>query len=349
MKILLVKTSSLGDAIHTFPAVEYLRRRYPQAQIDWVVEWPLRHLIRSHPQINRVIILDTRTLRTRPWHQESWRHICKTIKALRHNQYDLLFDLQGNIKSGLVTALARAKAKVGYGRRSVFEWPNLLATHYRFDPPVGCNVRQEYLHLVGQKVGEIQDVPSGIVELKTARRDRELVEHLVGRRGLHVAVCPGSAWKNKRLSEGALFDFLERLHQRLQPHFLWVWGNDTEKDLVERLRQRYPETSVIVPKLALPALQFLMAQVSLVIAVDSLALHLAGTTQTPTFSAFGPSSPEKYKPTGLHHHIQGGCPYGQQFDRRCPRLRSCSTGACIRELTGEACFTAFISWWNRIR
>ncbi|SCA63497.1 hypothetical protein SCG7086_AS_00250 [Chlamydiales bacterium SCGC AG-110-P3] len=103
-----------------------------------------------------------------------------------------------------------------------------------------------------------------------------------------------------------------------------------------KLKEQTPERIRILPRLSLPVLQAVMNRVRLVIAMDSLPLHLAGTTSTPTFSVFGASSMQKYKPLGgIHHGLQGECPYNVSFEKRCARLRSCKTGACIRSLTGK--------------
>jgi heptosyltransferase-1 len=79
-----------------------------------------------------------------------------------------------------------------------------------------------------------------------------------------------------------------------------------------------------------------------VIAMDSAALHLCGTTLTPSFSVFGPSAASIYKPLGSQHtHVQGFCPYKQEFIQRCPLLRTCKTGACIKNLQAEELFQHF--------
>ena len=84
-----------------------------------------------------------------------------------------------------------------------------------------------------------------------------------------------------------------------------------------------------------------MAEMDLVLAVDSLTLHLAGTTSTKTFSVFGPSAAE-YQPEGERHQTyQGKCPYGRLFEKRCPVLRTCSTGACTRGIEGKQLFLNF--------
>jgi heptosyltransferase-1 len=73
--------------------------------------------------------------------------------------------------------------------------------------------------------------------------------------------------------------------------------------------------------------------------MDSATLHLCGTTSTPSFSLFGPSSASIYKPLGEHHvAFQGSCPYGRTFVKRCPILRTCKTGACMKDLTAKRIF-----------
>jgi heptosyltransferase-1 len=93
-----------------------------------------------------------------------------------------------------------------------------------------------------------------------------------------------------------------------------------------------------------------MSKMDLVVSVDSLALHLAGTTQTPTYSIFGSSLAKKYQPLGLiHESFQGACPYGKKFEKRCSILRTCSTGSCIKDLTFKELTYHFSNWWEKIQ
>jgi heptosyltransferase I len=155
-------------------------------------------------------------------------------------------------------------------------------------------------------------------------------------------ICPGSAWRNKQMAPDALLDFLQRLQKYAACSYLFIWGNQEERLLALQLHAYFMERSVVVEKCSIPALQNLMGQVDFIIAMDSLPLHLAGTTSTPSFSVFGASSAMKYKPIGdRHQSYQGSCPYDSTFEKRCPALRTCITGACIRGLKGSALFDAF--------
>ncbi len=112
--------------------------------------------------------------------------------------------------------------------------------------------------------------------------------------------------------------------------FLILWGSPKEKEQAQAIANGFIGNSTLVDPLSLPALHLLMTHVDLVISMDSLPLHLAAVAGTPTYSLFGPSLAQKYAPQGdKHHALQGSCPYGTTFEKRCPKLRTCPTGACL--------------------
>lgn len=354
-KILLIKTSSLGDIVHIYPVVDFLRKKFPAAQIDWVVEAPFADIVKSHPAINRVITPSTKSWRKSLFNNATINSIRHFRNELRREHYDAIFDLQGNIKSGLILSQARSTCKIGFGKKTVPEWPNLLFTNHRINPSKKNNIRQDYLSIVATYFNEL---PVGTSLLGTKNvclkitPEEETLIYNIGKAHTDlnvptVMVCPGSAWRNKQLTNETLKGFLLLLRDYLKCHFLFIWGTDEEKKSVDQLHLDFVSGSLVVDKMNLPMLQNLMARSALVIAVDSLPLHLAGTTSTPTFSVFGASSAMKYKPPGESHFaLQGECPYGRTFEKRCPVLRTCPTGACIRSMGAQEVFKAFKFWWE---
>ncbi|MCE5315918.1 MAG: lipopolysaccharide heptosyltransferase I [Parachlamydia sp.] len=351
MKILLVKTSSLGDIIHAFPTLRYLRGKFPEAQIDWVAERPFAELVAAHPDINTVFKVDTKAWRKRWFLPSSWREFKAFRNLVQQTTYDVLFDLQGNTKSGLISYFASAKTKVGLGPESYSERPNAWFTDLRFDPPRQGNVRLESLYLAQSYFKDTQTFSDHGVVLNLTVQQSEALQKVLSdpllAKGPFIMVCPGSAWPNKQMSYQALERLLHHLRGHLHCRFVLIWGNQEERKIAESLHTSLPQASLILDRLPLPALQNLMARMQLVISMDSLPLHLAGTTSVPTFSIFGSSSSAKYRPEGRRHHsIQGACPYGRTFDRRCPILRTCPTGACIRSLTGDEVFEAIKQFYQ---
>ncbi len=323
MKILIVKTSSIGDIIQSFPVIEYLKKRH--AVIDWVVEKEYEGLIRSHPDIRRAI-----TLQSRSWRKfRSWRDIQPFVKALREEYYDVLFDLQGNTKSACITFLARANDKVGFGWESLAEFPNFFATKTRISVDQHLQIQKRYLQLVQKFYDDPADfIPQGV--------SLHLEEIAVPPNCVMVA-C-GSKWSNKTLSELTLENLVRKIAEQDHPHFYFIWGNPEEKERAERLQEKFGGISL--GNLSFPVWQALMRKMKLVVAVDSAALALCGTTQTPSLSFFGPSRASIYKPLGEHHIAwQGPCPYGQAFETRCPRLRTCRTGSCLKKADAEELFS----------
>lgn len=352
-KILIVKTSALGDIIHAYPVLDYLRTKFPSAQIDWVVEKPFADLVRAHPYVDNVICIATKEWRRGIFQSKQWNDMWNFRRQLRETAYDVVFDLQGNVKSGLVVSQCRTSSKVGYARESVHEWPNLLFTCQRYNPPEGVNIREDNLAVVKAFYDDTSHNANGNIVLKITETQRATIQTILQnphlQKGPKVVVCPGSAWRNKQLTPESLVAFLSKLRKYLDCNFLFLWGNAEEQDLANQLHRQFSNHSHVIDRMSLPMVQNLMSACDLVIAMDSLPLHLAGTTSTPSFSVFGPSSAIKFKPVGDNHFAyQGNCPYGRTFVKRCPILRTCPTGACIRELSGGDLFAAFRHWWGSV-
>lgn len=345
MKILIIKASALGDIVHAFPAVGFIKEQFPDAVIDWVVEKPFASLVASHPAVSNVLPIDTKIWRKGIFSSKVREEILESLSAIREKHYDVVFDLQANMKSGLITALSRGDVKVGYTWRGVSEWPNLLCTNCRIAVPKGISVREDYLFLVQSYFKSIEPFHKPAILNLTKDEEWELTKLLQGCQSKEkplVLVCHGSNWKNKQVSLDALSEFLILLQNHLKCYFLFAWGNAKEKLEAIQLKQSF-EDSEVLERTNLSVLQHLMAKMHLVIAMDSLPLHLAATTSVPTFSVFGASLAARYAPTGSQNHsFQGKCPYGRKFATRCPILRTCATGACIRSLSGQELFDAYL-------
>jgi len=302
----------------------------PDCSIDWVAEKGGAPIVQAQSEVNRTLICNTKSWRK----GKEWQGMRAFLQELRNTTYDLLLDLQGNTKSGLITAFALAKEKVGFGWKTVPEKPNLLFTRKRYNPPLSRNVREDYLYLVQSYFNDFRLPGSKASSEQTTFQN--------------IMVCSGSNWQNKQLPPETLQGFIEQISHHVEgAKFHFVWGTAEEKVLAEKLcaRQR---GSVVVDKLSLPDLQALMGKMKLVIAMDSLPLHLAGTTSALTYSVFGASSAAKYNPLGVEHRaLQGSCPYGRTFEKRCPILRTCPTGACIKGLTQEQIWNDFWPWYQQ--
>lgn len=358
--ILLVRTSAIGDVVQTFPVIEYLRAKFPAAKIDWVVEKGIAPLLRQlkggiseHPLVDQVVEVEFKKWARSPWLTQSRSAFKDFVQLLRKDEYDVVFDLQGNSKSALITMLARGKEKVGYGWNSVREKPNVLATTRRFEFPLDLNIREKYLKLVQSYYGDLDPFVSRGISFQLSAVEAERLQRLLNdpvmQSPFKLMVAVGSKWNNKKLGDDALISLLKEAQASANAALVLIYGNAEEKLFAEKLLSLFPTNAIAVGDLTLPLWQALMRHVDGIIAVDSAALHFAGTAQTPSFSVFGPTSAHIFKPLEQQHHaFQGSCPYGKTFHKQCPILRSCATGACIRNLTFKQLKSPFAKWMEEL-
>lgn len=351
MRCLIIKTSSLGDIVHAYPVVNYLKRCLPEVHLDWVVEERYAELVAAHPLIDTCYCVETGGWRRRPFSPETWRSIGALRRRLRRAPYDLVIDLQGNIKSALIASQVKCQKKVGFAKGYVAEWPNCWAMHRHILPPSGGNIRDDYLYLAQAAIHgpPVDDEDFHPVSLATDMVESLSLSSLIVGERPAVLFFGGSAWPNKRWNSADAAAFLVRGEHELGVRWLLGWGNDSERSTAEELANKL-SYSRLLPRLPLVQLHYVMSLVRAVVSMDSLPLHLAAAAGTATFSLFGPSSANKYAPGGRRHaHLQGSCPYGLAFTKRCPRLRSCPTGACLQNLTSEAVFSHFAAFLSELK
>ncbi len=353
-KILIVKTSSLGDIVHGFSVLPYLKEL--GAEVHWIVEEPFKELAENHPMIDRVFAINTKKWRKNLFSRETWKEFKAAIYQIKKEKYDVIFDIQGNLKSALFTFLSRGKAKVGFSFKSSPEWPAAWAVQYRFSPPEGRNIRQDYLFLFQSYYRDykysLEFAKPSLLNLDIETKDE--IDHYIlflpteGKK--LMLISPSSTWRNKELRPESLESFLKILKDDNEFYYIFSWGANEEKKIAYRLQRAFPEISSVFDKRPLHVFQYLISKVDMVIAMDSLPLHLCGMTNTPSYSFFGASSYLKYKPVGkLHGAEQGECPYGKTFEKRCPILRSCKTGLCIRGFSGDYLYESFKKFREQLK
>jgi ADP-heptose:LPS heptosyltransferase len=118
-KILLIKLSALGDVVHSIPVVSKLRRRFPSAQIDWLVRPAFAGLVEHHPAVSNVLALP-RQCWSRQWPQLLGP--VGLLSRLRSRRYDLVIDLQGQLRSAVLTLATGAPVRIGFDRPRAEIW-----------------------------------------------------------------------------------------------------------------------------------------------------------------------------------------------------------------------------------
>ena len=286
MRFLLVKTSSLGDVIHNLPVVTDLRAHFPEAGIDWVVEESFADIARLHPGVRRVIPVALRRWRRSLLTADTWREMRAFRAMLQAENYDLVIDTQGLLKSALITRMARGR-RCGYDASSARE--PMAARFYdaTFEVPKNLHAVERNRHLAALAAGYIASAAPnyGIAAPPTPARCVPSGTF----RGTEAILLTATSRDDKLWPEESWVAAGRALHERGLSCLLPA-GSATERERATRIAQAIPG-AVALPPLSLPELAAQLADARIVIGVDTGLVHLAAALGRPTLALFCASDP----------------------------------------------------------
>jgi heptosyltransferase I len=327
MKILIVKLSAIGDVIHTLPALNAIRDHFPDGHITWLVEEAAAPILEGHEALDRVLIS-----RRKRWIQglrgpDRWKvlgEMGRFIRALRDTRYDMIFDFQQLLKSGVLVAFAKGNLKIGFDKGMQHMEKSYLFSNRRV-PAVSMehHALKRYLMLV-----EAAGIPvrSIAYHLPVTARDREavsdLLEHRGGaiRGGALIAINPMAQWETKLWSNDRFAALADRLAEAHGFEVVFTGGPGDEPMVGDILsRMRTPAVD-LAGRTSLKQLAALYERVRCVITTDTGPMHLAAAMGAPVLALFGPTAPWRTGPFGPGHRVISlglGC--SPCFKRRCRR------------------------------
>src|SRR6267378_4688859 len=153
MRILIVKLGSIGDIVHTLPALAAMREALPDSEITWAVERGSAEILRDNPLLDRLIEVDTKALRRGLMSGETLRAPRQQLRLLRASAFDLALDFQGLLKSAMVARLSGARRVFGFARDSLREPASRFLVHQTVPVPSGLHVIRKNLTLVKSALG----------------------------------------------------------------------------------------------------------------------------------------------------------------------------------------------------
>src|SRR6185295_8923050 len=218
MRILIVKLGSIGDIVHTLPALAALRGAMPQAEISWVVERRSAEILRDNPLLDRLIEVDTKALRRGLMSGETLRAPRQQLRRLRASAFDLALDFQGLLKSATIARLSGARQIYGFSREGLREPPSRFLLSRRVNVPKRTHVINKGLELVRGALNIPVPVDPQEFEFPLAinpAHEQEAVEAAGSSRKKYAIINPGGGWPTKLWSVerfGALADALWEQH-----------------------------------------------------------------------------------------------------------------------------------------
>jgi len=281
MRVLLVKTSSLGDLIHTFPALTDAAAARPDITFDWLVEEPFAEVPAWHPAVDKVIPIAFRRWR-RQW-RKAWRsgQLTAFWRQLRESEYDLVLDAQGLYKSAFPAMLARGR-RAGFAVRSAREALSAWTYHRRYQV-----VRQQHaITRLRQLFAAALDYPMPDTPVDYGLR----LSHVRDAQVRRLVLLHGTTWPSKHWPEPY---WAELAHIAIDQGFevALPWGDPDDRLRAERIISA-AGGGELLPRLSLTELAQRLAAADGVVGVDSGLAHLAAAVGTPAITLYGPTRTE---------------------------------------------------------
>lgn len=292
-RILIVRPSALGDVARTVPALASLRAAYPKAHIDWLVRDTFADAIAHHPALNGIIPFPRKAYARFGKSIGVTRQVFSFLDSLKARRYDLVFDLQGLIRSGIFTWATHAPIRCGFSNARELAW---LAYNHRHKPQSAHTVDRMLDLLASRGIAIERDM-----RLYPSNAARDWAQRWLAARGLDqqpfAILAPTAMWRSKQWPIDRFSAIADRLAD-WNLHAAIVVGSPDEIDDTRPLFTH--ATRVVrhdaVGQTSVAQLMALIERADLTIANDSAPLHLAVGLGRRALGIFGPTDPQKVGP-----------------------------------------------------
>jgi lipopolysaccharide heptosyltransferase I len=291
MRILIVKLGSIGDIVHTLPALASIRRGLPKAEISWAVERGSSEILRDNPFLDRLIEIDTKALRRGLMSGETLRAPRQQLRLLRASAFDLALDFQGLLKSAMVARLSGARRVHGFARDSLREPASRVLLHQKVQIPDGLHVIRKNLALVKSAL----DIPIPEDEndfefpiTLNSTHEREAEEAIRDTEGRYAILNPGGGWPTKLWSAEKFGALADELWNHFGLYSLVTHGPG-EDALAGRVLSASRSGKARAVSLSLKGFYALTKPAVVYVGGDTGPTHLAIAARTPVIGLFGPT------------------------------------------------------------
>ena len=296
-RFLVIRLSSIGDIVHTLPAVTALAEAFPQAEIDWAIETRYASLLAGNPYVHRVLKLDTLGWRRKLASAATLEEIARGLLALREFAFDAAVDFQGLIKSALLARLSGARDRVGFSEYRLREPAAAVFYTERVSARASKHVVEESLALAERLGARSPEPARWRFPLPHSAQDDAHVERQLASLGARefMVINPGGGWISKRWAPENYAELIRRLEAEL-PWNVFVTGSPEEEALLREILERAGSRRASLLRSTLVQFIALARRAGLFVGGDTGPLHLAAAVGTPIVAIYGPTDPARNGP-----------------------------------------------------
>jgi heptosyltransferase I len=342
-RIALIKPSALGDIVHTLPVLEALRYRFPQAKITWIVNRSFESLIQNHPDLDDTLPFDRNAFQG--GFRRSFRLLMDFTHELRKRRFDLAIDMQGLLRSGLMTLFTGARRRVGFsiGREgSRYCYTDLIPT-----PPLREQHAVDRNWLVAEAFG-VGDFPKRFTVPISSNAKDWAKNELRKRPKPWIVYGVGARWLTKRWLPEHFAVLAKRSHQRFGGTAIFIGALD-ECELSQQVIDKLSgEVADYTGKTSLPQLAALLEKADVMVANDTGPLHLAAALGCPVIAPYTCTQVRLHGPFGVSRGaIESSIWCAGSYLKKCDRLD------CMNELHPDRLWyflhEVLMKWESRFR
>lgn len=292
-KVLVVKPSSLGDIVHSLPFLNSLRSCFPKAEIHWVVAKGLEDILEGNPMIDKLIVINKDMWKKLNKAGDTLREVKNLFRELRNERYDLVVDLQGLLRSGLITMATRAPERVGFAEARE---GSRLFYNVRVKGGKEVHAVDRYMKVAGA-IG--CDTGNIIFPFPLFKNDLKEIKKIKNGIKDYAVIVPGARWDTKMWPA----EYYGKLALML-PMKSFVVGSSNDMVIADEVvKASEGKAFSLIGKTNLRELVEILRDARVVVSNDTGPMHIAAGLKVPVVAIFGPTNPAKTAPYGQGHII----------------------------------------------
>jgi len=281
MKVAIVKLSAMGDIIHAMVALQYIKKANPSVEIDWIVEQGFVPILEGNPHIDNILPVHLKSIKKE---KKNFFEQYKLVKLYAKNQYDLIIDAQGLMKSAL-TARILGKNVAGFSKNSIREGVASYFYTHQVDIDYAANTIDRNAKVMSEPLGvEVSQEMILKKEPFLFYTKSQKVNDVLSETRKNIVFVIGSTWESRNYPKEKFVEIAEALRANI----LVAWGSSEEKEKAEWIASQ-SQYATALPKINLNDLKALIAQSDLLIGNDTGPTHMAWGLNVPSITIFGPT------------------------------------------------------------
>lgn len=326
-KILIIKPSSLGDIVHSLPFLNALKESFPHSEIHWIVAKGFEGLLENHPMVKKIWIINKDKWKDLKKIEETLKEFLNLSKELKKESYDLVIDIQGLLRSGILTYLTLAPLRVGF--KEAREGSTLFYTH-KIEGGKEIHAVDRYMKIALAIGCENKDIKFPMPLIKESEKIKKIKEETRD----YAVIVPGARWITKRWSELNFGKLCSMINERSI-----IVGSKADEEVAKKIESISNGKAIsMAGKTDIKELLSVIRGARYVVSNDSGPMHIAAAFGIPVVALFGPTNPLRTGPYGERHIVlMSGLSCSPCYKRECKTIQ------CMRDISVESVYEAINS------